>query len=98
MLLRLGSPATTTHLQRMYALEVRHSHLVSSAKKSELHNVQCGVVEVSATAVLACKLAEAPFYLRNEHTTPVTPPPPASRCVQGEKAPVVVLGGRDSFL
>ena len=38
--------------------QLGHLHPVSRAKTSKVHKVGCGVMEVSATAVLACKLTE----------------------------------------
>ena len=68
VLLRLGPAVVTSRLKALYALEVCHSHPVSSAKTRELRNVGCGVVEVAASTVLACRQSEGPFYLANQHT------------------------------
>jgi hypothetical protein len=73
VLLRLDTTTNVTILKAMYSLEVHHSHPVTAAKTSELCSVGCGVVEVSATAALACKRTEAPFYLVNEHTNGCIP-------------------------
>jgi len=65
--------AVPGRLKTLYALEVRHSHAVSTDKTRELRSVGCGVVEVSASAVLACRQTDGPFYLPNQHTDGLVP-------------------------
>ena len=73
VLLRLSTAAVTRRLKALYALEVRHSNPVSADKTRELRSVGCGVVEVSASAVLDCRQTEVPYYLANQHTDGLVP-------------------------
>lgn len=67
-------------LKTRYALEVRHSHAVSADKTRELRSVGCGVVEVSASAVLACRQKRGLSTCPTSTPTALSPGPAMGAC------------------
>jgi Competence protein CoiA-like family len=71
VLVQLNPQTKVVSMKPWYSLEVKHSHPVSAEKTKELHNVNCGIIEVLAEDVLEFKdipASDKPCYLRNEHT------------------------------
>jgi Competence protein CoiA-like family len=71
VLVQLKSQQKAVSMKPWYSLEVKYSHPVSAEKTKELHNVNCGIIEVLAEDVLEFKdipESDKPCYLRNEHT------------------------------